>query len=519
MVLSIFQKIRNKIRNLTKRDKKRGGEDTASPESRSEIGLKTEKNGEAPEEIPAESRTRKRRRRKKTKDQTLPAAIPAHDSVQREEHWDISMFEMPPAEGKMRFHDLNLPPEIMHAIADLGFQYCSPIQAEILPATLNGKDASGQAQTGTGKTAAFLITVLTHFLRNPLSGRREFGTPRALVLAPTRELVMQIAEEAELLAKYCPMRIVSIFGGMDYQKQRRQLSDQAVDIVVATPGRLIDFCEHYDVHLEKVEVLVIDEADRMLDMGFIPQVRRIVRETPHKDRRQTLFFSATMTGEVERLASQWTTDPLTVEVEPEQVEVASVEQIVYLVTSKEKFALLYNIIVRQDLRRVIIFCNQRAETQRIADLLKRSGINCEVISGEVPQKKRMHTLEKFRSGTVRVLVATDVAGRGLHIEGVSHVVNYSLPHEPENYVHRIGRTGRAGATGTSISFACEEDSFYLPEIEKFLGHSLSCTQPEEEWLVPPTLASPQKKTGEKRKYPPRRAPSRSQRRPRNSGRP
>ncbi|MGE0086525.1 MAG: DEAD/DEAH box helicase [Desulfococcaceae bacterium] len=516
MVLSIFQNIRNKLRNLTRRDKKKGGDDAASPESRPDAALKR-KASDAADEALQEPRPKKRRRKKKTKDQTFPA-VPESDNVQVYEYWDISMFDVPPAEGKTRFHDLNLPSEIMHAVADLGFQYCSPVQAEILPATLNGRDASGQAQTGTGKTAAFLITLLSTFLRKPLSGKREFGTPRALVLAPTRELVMQISEEAELLAKYCPARIVSIFGGMDYQKQRRQLSDQVVDIVVATPGRLIDFCEHYDVHLNKIEVLVIDEADRMLDMGFIPQVRRIVRETPHKDKRQTLFFSATMTGEVERLASQWTTDPLTVEVEPEQVEVASVEQIVYLVTSKEKFALLYNIIVRQDLRRVLVFCNQRAETQRISDLLTRAGINCELISGDVPQKKRMHTLEEFRSGNIRVLVATDVAGRGLHIEGISHVVNYSLPHEPENYVHRIGRTGRAGATGTSVSFACEDDSFYIPEIEKFLGHSLSCTQPEEDWLKLPALASPQKKPAEKRKYPPRRPSSRSPGRPGESRR-
>ncbi len=494
MVLSIFNNIRNKLKKIGKSGKKKSGE---SPEESQSESVK--------KDTPPENQVPKKgkKRRKKKKSSTPAAAAPirsSSDFIKTHAEWDPSSFNVPPAEDKTRFHDLDLPGEIMHAIDDLGFQYCSPIQAEILPATLSGRDASGQAQTGTGKTAAFLITLLSHFIRNPLSGKREKGTPRALVLDTTRELVMQITEEAELLSKYCRVCTVSVFGGTDYQKQRRQLSEQETDIVVATPGRLIDFCEHYDVNLNKLEILVIDEADRMMDMGFIPQVRRIVRHTPHKDRRQTLFFSATMTGDVERLSSQWTNEPATVEIEPEQVETASVEQIVYLVTGREKFALLYNTIVRQDLKRVIVFCNRRDETQRVGDHLNRYGINCAVISGEVAQKKRMRTLEQFRSGNIRVLVATDVAGRGLHIEGVSHVINYTLPHEAENYVHRIGRTGRAGATGTSVSFACEEDSFYIPAIEEFLGHPLSCTQPEEEWLkLPPAPESSRQKTPKKRR--------------------
>jgi ATP-dependent RNA helicase RhlB len=224
----------------------------------------------------------------------------------------------------------------------------------------------------------------------------------------------------------------------------------------------------------------------MLDMGFIPDVRQIVYSTPHKDKRQTLFFSATLTPDVTRLSASWTRDPLSVEIEPEQVAVDTVEQVVYIITTDEKFSLTYNIITRQKLDRVLVFCNRRDETRRLAEMLDRYRINCAVLSGEVPQNKRIRTLEQFKSGKIRVLVATDVAGRGIHIEGMDYVINFTLPHDAEDYVHRIGRTGRAGAAGTSISFACEEDSFYLPAIEAFIGHSLPCIQPEEGWLeLPP----------------------------------
>jgi len=416
--------------------------------------------------------------------------------------WDISKFEVPVIEGRTRFHDLKLPNPLMHAISDLNFQYCTPIQSEILPSTLAGRDATGRAQTGTGKTAAFLITVITKIIRQPLRARPEKGTPRVLILGPTRELVMQIAAEARALAKYCSLNIVPVFGGMDYEKQRRQLTDRRVDIVVATPGRLIDFNRRHDLHLRRVEVLIIDEADRMLDMGFIPDVRRIVYKTPPKAERQTMLFSATLTPEVIRLTEQWTKKPVMVEIEPEQVAVESVEQIIYTVTTHEKFALLYNIIVQQKLERVLIFCNRRDETRRLGDLLSRHGINCALLSGEINQKKRVSTLNRFKAGKIRVLVATDVAGRGIHIESMPHVINYTLPRDPEDYVHRIGRTGRAGETGTSISFACEEDSFYIPPIEKFIGRELHCVQPDEKWLTPPPPPLPKSR-------PSRRKPQKS----------
>jgi ATP-dependent RNA helicase RhlB len=417
---------------------------------------------------------------------------PVRERKKKSPAWDPSQFEVSPMPGKTRFHDLDLPEEVLHAVADLGFQYCTAIQAEILPSTLAGRDAGGRAQTGTGKTAAFLITVITRMLRETLAGVDRAKRPRVLVLAPTRELVVQIAEEARSLTKYTALNVVTVFGGMDYEKQRRKLTQNRIDIVVATPGRLLDFSRHNDIVLDRVEVLIIDEADRMLDMGFIPDVRKIISLTPHKSKRQTLLFSATLTPEVTRLAAQWTKDPVMVEIEPEQVAVKTVEQIVYIVTTEEKYALLYNIITRQNLERVIVFCNRKDETRRLSDLFTRNNINCAVLSGDVPQNRRIRTLDDFKAGKIRMLVATDVAGRGIHIEGMDHVINYTLPRDPEDYVHRIGRTGRAGAVGTSISFADEDDSFFIPAIEELIGKKLPCTHPEEEWLTPPPM--PKKST-------------------------
>jgi ATP-dependent RNA helicase RhlB len=401
--------------------------------------------------------------------------------------------------GKVCFHDFNLPDPLLRAISDLGFEYCTPIQAELLPSTLSGKDASGRAQTGTGKTAAFLITVITRLLTKPLQGKRESGTPRVLILAPTRELVLQISEEARQLSKHCKLRTISVFGGMDYEKQRRQLANGPVDLLVATPGRLLDFKGRRNINLRKTEVLIIDEADRMLDMGFIPDVRRIIHSTPPRNERQTLLFSATLSQEITRLASQWTRNPVAVEIEPEQVAVDTVEQIVYIVTISDKFSLLFNIIHRQNLNRVLIFCNRRDEVRQLTEMLTHHGINCDMLSGEVPQKKRIRRLEEFKRGKIQVLVATDVAGRGIHIEGMDHVINFTLPHDPEDYVHRIGRTGRAGATGTSISFADEKDAFYIPAIEEFIERKLNCIEPEENWLIMPKSVYREKRSSPRRR--------------------
>ncbi len=419
-------------------------------------------------------------------------------AAKSEGSWDLSRFKVPEVDGRRRFHDLGLPIDLMHAVSDLGFQYCTPIQAEILPKALSGSDVTGKAQTGTGKSAAFLIAIYRHLLGENVNNSRPKGTPRVLIIAPTRELVLQIEKDARDIGKYTRVTIQSILGGMQYDKQKQVLLKKPIDIMVATPGRLLDFQRQKILHLNRVEILVIDEADRMLDMGFIPDVRKIVYSTPHKNKRQTMFFSATLKPEVERLAEQWTKNPVHVEIEPEQVAAETVKQRVYIVTTEEKFPLLLNLIMGQKLKRVLVFVNRRDQTRRLAERLSRYRINCAVLSGEVPQKKRVKTLENFRKGSIRVLVATDVAARGLHVEGISHVINFTLPQDPEDYVHRIGRTGRAGTSGISVSFACEEDSFYIPSINEYLGTPLLCEQPDEALLRPPPPPSPKAPVGKRR---------------------
>ncbi|MET1076832.1 MAG: ATP-dependent RNA helicase RhlB [Pseudomonas sp.] len=396
--------------------------------------------------------------------------------------WTLADFEVAPQPGKTRFHDFALAPELMHAIHDLGFPYCTPIQAQVLGHTLAGKDAIGRAQTGTGKTAAFLVSIITQLLQTPPPKERYMGEPRALIIAPTRELVVQIAKDAAGLTRYTGLNVMTFVGGMDFDKQLKQLEARYCDILVATPGRLLDFNQRGEVHLDMVEVMVLDEADRMLDMGFIPQVRQIIRQTPHKGERQTLLFSATFTEDVMNLAKQWTTDPAIVEIEPENVASETVEQHVYAVAGSDKYKLLYNLINDNSWERVMVFANRKDEVRRIEERLVRDGVNAAQLSGDVPQHKRIKTLEGFREGKIRVLVATDVAGRGIHIEGISHVINFTLPEVPDDYVHRIGRTGRAGASGVSISFAGEDDSYQLPSIEALLGRKISCEMPSAELL-------------------------------------
>ncbi|MDA0693831.1 MAG: ATP-dependent RNA helicase RhlB [Proteobacteria bacterium] len=381
------------------------------------------------------------------------------------------------------FESLDLDERILRGIRDLGFETCSPIQGAILPHTLRGLDAIGKAQTGTGKTAAFLITIFNDLLSHSIDGERFIGEPRALVIAPTRELVMQIAEDAKLLGKHTGLRVVTLIGGMDYQKQLQQLELEPVDLVVATPGRLIDFMTRQDLFLESVEILVLDEADRMLDMGFIPQVKRIVRSTPPKQNRQTLLFSATFTQDIINLSEQWTYKPIKIEIEPDSVATANVDQKVYLVSTEQRYQVLKNLLHSDDATSVIVFANRRDQVRSLYERLRKSNIACGVLSGEIPQNKRTRTLEDFKRGKLTVLVATDVAGRGIHVDGVSHVVNYNLPEDPDDYVHRIGRTGRAGATGISVSFASEDDAFLLPDIEALLGERLECIYPPEELLA------------------------------------
>jgi ATP-dependent RNA helicase RhlB len=378
----------------------------------------------------------------------------------------------------------------MHAIADSGFQYCTPIQALSLDHALAGRNVAGRAQTGTGKTAAFLIAILTRYLRNPAGRPTKVATPRALVLAPTRELVIQISKDADSLGKYCGLRSLAVYGGMDYDRQRREVTAGPVDLMVATPGRLLDYVQSRVIDLSQVDTLIIDEADRMLDMGFIPDIRRIVRHLPPSDRRCTMLFSATLDDAVMRLAAQWMSDPVRVEVQADQAAVSTITQQVFVVAGRDKFTLLYNLLRRHADRRVLVFCNRRDATEAVSEKLHRHGIACEMLSGDVQQNRRLRALEDFRSGKIRVVVATDVAGRGIHVDDIGFVINYDFPYEPEDYVHRIGRTGRAGHEGTAISFADENESFIIPDIEKFTGESLKCTMPEDELLVaPPALAA------------------------------
>ncbi len=406
-----------------------------------------------------------------------------HGTPRKKAKWTQSRFVVEKEKGKMRFHDFHLPAGLMHGIADLNFQYCTPIQEQSLPAVIRGKDLIGKASTGTGKSAVFLIGIFARLIREQQQKRKN-GMPRALIIAPTRELVIQIAKDAKAIGKYLPLRVAEAYGGTDYDRQQKNIKNRQVDILVATPGRLLDFSRKRVVDLSRAGIMVIDEADRMLDMGFIPDVRSIIYKTPHKDKRQTMLFSATLTEEVTRLSSQWCVDPVSVETETEQVAVETVQQIVYMTTREEKYLVLYNIITSQKHDLIIVFANMKRDAKRLYDRLHRDGINCTLLTGDVPQQKRTARLESFRKGRVQVMIATDVAGRGIHIDDISHVINYTLPYEPEDYVHRIGRTGRAGADGISISFADEESSFYLMDLEEYLEAPLPCVEPAADLLVP-----------------------------------
>lgn len=389
----------------------------------------------------------------------------------------------PRAQGKP-FSQFGLSEPIRRALEEMKFEYSSPIQEKSLPYSLNGHDVLGKAQTGTGKTAAFLIALYEDLLKQPPQETRYAGEARALVIAPTRELVMQIAKDAKAIGKYTGLTIHTLVGGMDYAKQQQRLHSEYLDVLVATPGRLLDFCEKGAVYLDHLEILVIDEADRMLDMGFIPQVKRIVRMAPQKTHRQTLLFSATFSNDVLRLSDQWMCDPVTIEIEPESIATDTVDQKVYLVSGDEKFTLLSNLMEQPNVDSLMVFANRRDQCRTLYHKLRKSGYRVGLLSGEIPQNKRIQTLDQFKKGQLQALVATDVAGRGIHIDDVTHVVNYTLPEEPEDYVHRIGRTGRAGKAGISISFACEDDAFHLPAIEALLGTPIKCEQPPEELLKP-----------------------------------
>jgi ATP-dependent RNA helicase RhlB len=370
-----------------------------------------------------------------------------------------------------RFDQFALAPEILQGIQDAGFTYCTPIQAAALPIALADQDLAGQAQTGTGKTAVFLIATLQHLLEHPADERRRPNQPRALILAPTRELAVQIHKDAEVLTRHTGFTCMVVFGGTGYEQQRKRL-EAGVDILIGTPGRLIDYLKQHVYDLKAIQVIVIDEADRMFDLGFIKDIRFMLRRCPQPDKRLGMLFSATLSYRVQELAYEHMNNPRHVEVEPEQVTAENVREVCYMTANEEKIPLLIGLIRNLGESRIIVFINTKRTADRVWGYLQGNGIETAVLSGDVPQKKRLSLLRRFQEGEIAVLVATDVAARGLHISDVTHVINYDLPEDAEDYVHRIGRTARAGASGDAISFACETYAFSLPDIEAYVGHGI-----------------------------------------------
>jgi ATP-dependent RNA helicase RhlB len=368
-----------------------------------------------------------------------------------------------------RFDGFPLDPRILEGLADACFTRCTPIQAEAIPIGLGGRDIAGQAQTGTGKTAAFLVVVLQRLLAStapaPEQGRCR---PRALIVAPTRELAIQIHKDTLMLAKHTGFRVGLVFGGTGYQQQRDDLA-AGVDILIGTPGRLIDYLKQHIFSLKSTEAVVLDEADRMFDLGFIKDIRFLLKRMPPPEERLGMLFSATLSYRVLELAYEHMNHPELVKIESDQVTAERVRQVCYMTANDEKIPLLIGLVRGWDDPRVMVFVNTKREADRVWGYLQGNGINTAVLSGDVPQKKRLKLLKHFTDGDLPVLVATDVAARGLHIPDVTHVVNYDLPEDAEDYVHRIGRTARAGAAGDAISFVCETYAFCLPDVERFIG--------------------------------------------------
>ena len=375
------------------------------------------------------------------------------------------------------FDELPLSAPVIKAITKLGFERLTPIQAQILPHTLAGQDAIGQAQTGTGKTATFLMTVIEALLARPFAPdeQRYLAEPRAVIIAPTRELAQQIFSDCLGLVKFTNLYSLCITGGTDYDKQEKQLHRRPLDILIGTPGRIIDWVTKGVLFLDRTEVLVLDEADRMLDMGFVPDVKRLISKMPDNSHRQSLLFSATFNSEVMRLAYRWLNKPSFVEIESEQKTNQNIEQRFLLVEGKQKVAIIKELLASNEFTKTIIFANRKDQVKKLYDALSRSH-KVSMMSGDVVQQKRERYLKQFKDGDVDILIATDVAGRGIHVDDVSHVINYSLPDQPDDYVHRIGRTGRAGRTGVSISFVSEDDAFNLPALERHLGMRFALTR-------------------------------------------
>ena len=391
------------------------------------------------------------------------------------------LLPVPEKEDNTRFSDFStIEKPILCGLQDAKFNYCTPIQALCLPHILEMKDIAGKAQTGTGKTAAFLVSIFSYLLKNPPKVKSP-GFCRVLIIAPTRELAIQIHKDAEQLGKYCKLKNAVVYGGMDYQKQQQSLQKH-IDILVGTPGRLLDYAQKRVLNLMKTEIFVIDEADRMLDMGFIPDVRRIVSQLPAPEKRHTMLFSATLSDDVLYLVKKWQVNPVMIEAKSEQIVTDLIEQTYYSVMQRDKKKLLKWLFKNDNISKCLIFVNRKDFTLQLKHFLQRQNVNCEILSGDVPQKKRLRILDQFRTGAIKTIIATDVASRGIHVDDISHVINYDLPERAEDYVHRIGRTGRAGKKGKSYSFICEYGAYVIPDLEKIMGEEIKSIQPEPEML-------------------------------------
>lgn len=378
------------------------------------------------------------------------------------------------------FSDFDLPEPLLKGLNEAGYFRCTPIQEQAIPLGLDGHDVAGEAQTGTGKTAAFLVPILSRMLRDT---KREKGIPAALIIAPTRELALQIHDDAKLIGRHCNFKVQAIFGGIDYVKQANALRD-GVDIVVGTPGRMIDYVKQRAFRLYGIKYLVIDEADRLFDMGFVADLRWILRRLPHYDKRQSMLFSATLGHKVLELTYEFMNLPRQVSIERETRTVEQVVQELYHVGRYEKLQLLLGILEREDWTRVLIFTNTRSGVDWLAFKLKGNGLPAEGISGRLDQRRRLKLMERFKNDQLKILVATNVAARGLHVDNVSHVINYDVPADPEDYVHRVGRTARAGAIGKAITFCCDSFATHLPHVEKFLGEKIPVAWADDDMFLP-----------------------------------
>jgi len=412
------------------------------------------------------------------------------------------------SEQLIEFGSLDIPEQLLKSIKEAGFTECTPIQAMTLPIALAGRDVAGQAQTGTGKTAAFLIATYAHLLRLASVSEHRGNQPRAIIIAPTRELAMQIHNDAVSLGKYTDLKLGLVYGGTDYELQRKQLED-GVDILIGTPGRIIDYFKQHIYNLKAIQVLVLDEADRMFDLGFLKDIRYVLRRLPPPDKRLGLLFSATLSYRVIELAYEHMNNPEQVTIESENITAENVTEAVYFPSMDEKVSLLLGLLKGHDVSRTMVFINTKRAAEEVQAYLKGNGYESAVLSGDVPQKKRVSLLDRFVKGQLPILIATDVAARGLHVPEVSHVFNFDLPQDAEDYVHRIGRTARAGAAGDAISFACEQYSFSLSEIEDYIGHKIPVLSVTSDMLVEPKppIREPRKK---------RPAPKKKGDKPRNS---